>query len=114
MTYNAMFQRVVKEGAGALTKFIYDDKRLLAETDDTDQTTRSYTSRTTGTGGEYGGLVNEYDPEGLEETWPEYDAQWSTRELIDGDGNVTGSLRNTAFGLVSAARKGEKGTQLFS
>jgi RHS repeat-associated protein len=103
LTWNALFQRIAKEVGGAVTKFIYDQKRLLAETDEMDQTTRSYTSRTTGTGGEYGGLVNEYDPEELEESWPEYDAQWSTRELIDQDCANAGSLRNTAFGLVSAA-----------
>ena len=101
MTWGAMFQRIVKEAAGTVTKFLYDQKRLLAETDEMGDTTRSYTSGTAGPGGEYGGLVSEYEPESMEESWPEYDAQWSTRELLDDECDVTASFRRTAFGLVT-------------
>ena len=107
MTYNAMFQRVVKSVTGGdMTKFIYDGMRLLAETDDSHVTTRSFTSSTAGAGGEFGGLVSEYDAGDMEESYPAYDAQWATRELLDDSGNTEASYRNTAFGLLTDASSG--------
>ncbi len=86
---------------GPITRFIYDVRRLLAETDDSDATTKSFTSRTTE--GDYGGLVSEYDTNGLEESYPVYDAQWSTRELLDDNCDVKASYRTRAFGLPTPA-----------
>lgn len=102
--YNALYQRVQKAVEGApIIKFIYDLKTLLAETDEDDVTTKSFTSGTAGPGGEFGDLISEYDPVNLEESYPVYDAQWSTRELLDGNCDHVASYRNKAFGLVSQA-----------
>ncbi len=101
MTYNALYQRVYKAvAAGPVTKFIYDGLKLLMETDEEDTTTKNLTSGTTGPGGEYGDLISEYDAENLEEVYPDYDAQWSTRELVDESCAVIASYRKTAFGML--------------
>lgn len=99
-TYNADGQRVAKEAAdGGATGFLYDQARLLHETDEVggevDRTCAS------GTDDEFGDLIGE---EG--QYAHAYDARANTDALLDDAGSVEARYKYDAYGRVTAAAIG--------
>jgi RHS repeat-associated protein len=94
-TYNADGQRVRKETPTETKKYLFDFRKLLAETDDVDNPLVEFTQ----TLDEYGDLISEFDDSGATTSYHAYDAQWSTEALLDSADNVTDRYQYTAFGL---------------
>jgi len=92
-TYNAMDQRVLKD-TGSVSGYLYDHKKLLAETDG-ESITSLYT---TTTDQEYGDLIDE---DGGDATHL-YDAQANTNTLLDASGNVLAQYKYYAFGNIAS------------
>jgi RHS repeat-associated protein len=95
LTYNGLGQRVEKVAPTETTRYVYDEERLLQETDGADDPQREYTFAAE----EYGQLVSEFDDNASASSYYQYDAQWSTNALIDPDQAPTDRYRYRAFGL---------------
>ena len=101
LTYNALGQRIQKNAVevpgGEVTNYLYDFHRLLQESDEAGDATRTYTS----TINEYGDLLSEYDDVEDESYFGTFDAQHSADAWLDPAQTVLERLRYTAFGLTS-------------
>lgn len=101
LTYNAIGQRIRKDAAdtpgGAETNYLYDFKKLLQESDDDGDATRTYTSTTN----EYGDLLSEFDELDDESYFGAFDSQHSADAWLAEDQSTIERLRYTAFGLTS-------------
>jgi YD repeat-containing protein len=98
LTYNTDGQRTAKASPdGGDTRFLYDLKKLLQETDADGDGEWSYLNTADG---EFGSLIGEYDEEGAAAYTPQFDAQWSAEALLDEAGGVAETFRYRAFGLA--------------
>ena len=93
LSYNADDQRIEKEAAAGTTKYIFDFKKLLQETDGMDDTTALYTGTLKD---EFGDLVSQFreDASGFYQ----YDATGSASELTDASAAVKNLYVFEAFG----------------
>ena len=98
LTYNGDGQRTRKapDGESAIN-FIYDQRNLLQEVDDDDETLRTYTM----SGGDgYGDLISEYQQSGGGgEYYHQFDANANSNAIIDDSCTVAQKYRYQAFGL---------------
>jgi len=93
LAYNADDQRIEKEATAGTTKYIFDFKKLLQETDGMDDTTALYTGTLKD---EFGDLVSQFreDASGFYQ----YDATGSASELTDASAAVKNLYVFEAFG----------------
>jgi RHS repeat-associated protein len=96
LTYNADGQRTAKQSTdGSVTGFLYDYKKLLAETDDVGGEVSNLYATTTDQ--EFGDLISEDGDQLVHQ----YDAQACTNALLDSSGNLEATFKYYAFGQLA-------------
>ena len=89
----------------SVTGFLYDHKKLLAETDDVGGDVTNLYATTSD--GEFGDLISEDG----DTSFHQYDAQADTNALLDNTGTIQAQYRYYAFGNVSELNlEGSAGT----
>ena len=96
LAYNADGQRTAKQSTdGSVTGFLYDYKKLLAETDDVGGEVSNLYATTTDQ--EFGDLISEDGDQLVHQ----YDAQACTNALLDSSGDVEATFKYYAFGQLA-------------
>lgn len=96
-TYNADGLRTEKQDSEGITRFLWDSRQYLAETDGIGQTIALYTNAP----GVYTELISQQWDGATQ--FPHYDTLGSTRQLTDADEAVTDTFLYDAWGIRSSA-----------